>query len=99
MNSYPHDSIRINGRLVAVHQIISRNENALTAFENSTFAFISEWLRGAHEFEISTSGSTGSPKKILITRDQMIASAKLTGKVLGLQAGQTCLVCIDTKYI
>lgn len=96
---YTHREIWINGRFVAITNILEGSETALTAFENSTFSFIRDWISQKKEFEVTTSGSTGIPKKIMIHRDQMIASASLTARVLNLEEGQSCLICIDTKYI
>ena len=48
---------------------------------------------------VNTSGSTGAPKLITLTRDQMSASARRTGEALGLQPGQRALVCLPTRYI
>ncbi|HEY0741896.1 MAG TPA: AMP-binding protein [Chryseosolibacter sp.] len=97
--SYPYTSLSINGRLVSFSQIMSGEEIPQTPFESTTFSFISSWFAGTTQFEITTSGSTGTPKRIFITRDQMIASAKLTAQVLGLRPSDSCLVCIDTRFI
>lgn len=97
--SYPHTSIWINGRLVPLAGIASGMEVGRTSFETNTFTFISAWISGEKEFAITTSGSTGSPKTIMITRDQMIASAQLTVRALDVKSLDTCLVCIDTKFI
>lgn len=75
------------------------NVGLLSDFEKNTLFFCKEWLRGRKVFELQTSGSTGIPKKILIDRHQMVASARLTIDKLGLSAGDTALVCIDTAYI
>lgn len=66
---------------------------------NPVLNFCQEWLHGKDKFELTTSGSTGEPKKILVTRGQFKASAQLTASFLGLVAGQTALVCLDTRYI
>lgn len=68
-------------------------------FDERTIDFCQRWLSGQQQFEIHTSGSTGTPKKIFISRQSMIASANGTIQALGLQANQTCLVCLDTSYI
>src|SRR5436190_21116943 len=95
--NYPFSSIWINGREVLLNNI--EKESARSDFEKNTFAFISEWLSERTDFIIQTSGSTGVPKQITVTRDQMISSATLTQKTLQLQKGFTALVCLDTKYI
>lgn len=69
-------------------------ENARAAL-----AFCREWLSGAEEFIVHTSGSTGAAKPIPLRRSQMQASARATGRALGLQAGMTALVCLPARYI
>lgn len=61
--------------------------------------FCNAWLNGKTDFELQTSGSTGIPKRINATRQQLIASANITARFLKLEANQTALVCLDTKYI
>lgn len=58
-----------------------------------------EWLSGATEFVVRTSGSTGDPKPITLRREQMIASAQATGAALDLRPGCRALVCLPTSYI
>jgi o-succinylbenzoate---CoA ligase len=96
---YVYPAIWINGRFAGIEQIISGGGTPLTPFERSTFSFIKDWLSQKNDFEITTSGSTGFPKKIISSREQMMASAFLTAQVLRLEKGQSCLICIDTKYI
>ena len=48
---------------------------------------------------MQTSGSTGAPKPITLTRAQMTASARATGAALGLQPGMRSLVCLPARYI
>lgn len=50
-------------------------------------------------FLLHTSGSTGTPKPIQLTRAQMQASARLTGKTLGLEPGDAALVCLNIRYV
>jgi len=97
--SYHHASIWINGRDVLLNSILNESEKDQNDFENDTFTFIRDWLTGKDSFEIETSGSTGPPKKIKITRSQMMASAGLTQQALGLQAGYTSLLCLSPRYI
>lgn len=68
-------------------------------YEQKAIDFCQKWLSGQREFVLKTSGSTGEPKSIVLTRNQMIASAKLTGKTFGLQAGDKALVCLNVDYI
>ncbi len=61
--------------------------------------FITAWRSGQTEFMLHTSGSTGPPKPITLTRAQMQASATLTGQTVGLLPGDRALVCLNTQYV
>lgn len=97
--SYPFDSIWINQRKVLLDAILQGQVNTTSEHEASTFTFIRAWLKGEDSFTLQTSGSTGPPKNITFTRNQMQASAARTVKALGLEQGITSLVCLNTKYI
>ncbi len=96
---YPYSRIWINGRHVYIEKILSESESPRSPFEQTTFGFIKDWLSGVDKFTMTTSGSTGVPKPIEITRAQMIASATGTVERLRLQKNSTALVCIDPRYI
>ena len=68
-------------------------------YEQKVFDFCEKWLSGQQEFILKTSGSTGEPKPINLTRFQMEASARLTGKTFDLQQGDKALVCLNVDYI
>lgn len=65
----------------------------------SAYDFAEAWLQGQKSFFITTSGSTGTPKEIILSRYQMIASARLTGEFLDLPKGTRALVCLNVNYI
>ena len=71
----------------------------LTENERATLAFCGEWLNGAASFTINTSGSTGAPKAIAVSRQQMEASASATAAAVGLRAGMHALVCMPARFI
>lgn len=97
--SYLFESIRINQREVALSKIVSGEETGLTTFEAATVEFIGDWLRGKNLFLQKTSGSTGPPKEITITRKQITESAHRTLKALAITKGDSALVCLHTQYI
>ena len=68
-------------------------------YEKKVIDFCERWIGGQQNFILKTSGSTGEPKPIKLTRNQMIASAKLTGKTFGLNEGDSALVCLNIDYI
>jgi o-succinylbenzoate---CoA ligase len=71
----------------------------ISGYERQTLEFCRQWLSGQAEFTVHTSGSTGEPKPIRLSRAQMALSARMTGKALGLQSGDTALVNLHTQYI
>jgi len=97
----PSAWINVNGKAYSRENLKKKSsiELAHSDFEKSTLKFCCDWLNHRQEFVIQTSGSTGSPKPITLFRDQMEASARQTIEALQLKAGETALVCLDTKYI
>jgi o-succinylbenzoate---CoA ligase len=71
----------------------------LSLYEQESLQFCRDWAEGKEEFILHTSGSTGQPKPITLSRQQMQASARMTGKALQLQSGDRALVCLNTRYI
>ena len=61
--------------------------------------FCQSYAAGKEAFLLHTSGSTGEPKPILLTRVQMQASAWVTQKALHLKSGQRALICLNVAYI
>lgn len=70
-----------------------------TAYEARTLGFCQQWQAGETAFLLHTSGSTGVPKPIRLTRSQMVASAQVTGQTFGLQPGDRALCCLDVRYV
>lgn len=61
--------------------------------------FIGQWQDGSDTVEVRTSGSTGTPKVMRVEKSRMLASARATCYFLGLQAGDTALLCMSVDYI
>ncbi|KIA84392.1 AMP-dependent synthetase [Kaistella solincola] len=70
-----------------------------TDFEKKVLAFISEWFSASETVKVQTSGSTGTPKIFDIEKEKMRYSAKMTGDILGLQKGDSALLCLPVEYI
>ncbi|MBR5193800.1 MAG: AMP-binding protein [Bacteroidaceae bacterium] len=62
-------------------------------------AFLNEWRNEEPTVWVHTSGSTGTPKPMLVEKERMRTSAKLTCKFLGLQKGDSALLCMPLQYI
>jgi O-succinylbenzoic acid--CoA ligase len=94
------NTLVLNNASYAVQQLADAAAHApLSPYERRVVQFAQQWLAGQETFTVQTSGSTGTPKAILLTRTQMVASARLTGKAVGLQPGDRALVCVSVEYI
>lgn len=96
------DHLLLNGKKFYYEEIAHysfRNSIPLNGYEVTTLEFCRNWLKGIQEIAINTSGSTGAPKIITLTRQQMEASARYTLSALGLQENDQSLVCLNTEYI
>lgn len=71
----------------------------VSPYERTALEFCRNWLSGQELFNVPTSGATGKPKSITITRKQMITSACMTKAFLGLSSGDRALCCLNTDYI
>ncbi|WP_280748950.1 AMP-binding protein [Parabacteroides sp. PF5-9] len=69
------------------------------AFRRELNHFIAEWSNDTPTLTLQTSGSTGQPKQITVRKEQMRQSARQTNDFLGLQPGDTALLCMPLQYI
>lgn len=72
---------------------------ASSEYEQKVLTFCKNWQQGQEQFILQTSGSTGEPKPIVLSRNQLITSAKMTGQVFGLHLSDHILVCLNVGYI
>ena len=61
--------------------------------------FYKEWNYPSDKMLVHTSGSTGLPKPIWVEKSRMKASARITCDFLGLQEGDTALLCMSLDFI
>lgn len=71
----------------------------LNTFHKEVFEFCKQWNLGKKEFLFQTSGSTGIPKPIYLSRKSMTESALLTKEWLDLREGDHALLCLPIQYI
>lgn len=62
-------------------------------------SFIRNWMTNTEKFNFQSSGSTGAPKMLDISRKQILASVELTKKHLQLKQGEKALVCLSPEYV
>lgn len=68
-------------------------------FRGEMADFTQHWLDASPTMSVHTSGSTGTPKPMQVEKVRMWASAMKTIEALGLQAGNTALLCMPLRYI
>lgn len=61
--------------------------------------FLREWKDEKKCVMVHTSGSTGEPKAILVEKERMLNSARITCDFLGLTGDDTALLCMNLDYI
>jgi len=93
------NSITINGKLYTSEQLLSLNISSFPEWEKLFFNFIFEWLNEEEYITVKTSGSTGSPKSIKISKITFVNSALNTGNYLNLNKKDTALLCLPGNYI
>lgn len=68
-------------------------------FEKPVGDFILDWFDSKSYLEVKTSGTTGEPKVIQISKQSMVNSALATGDFFDLHPGDKILHCLPVKYI
>ncbi|WP_201980525.1 AMP-binding protein [Hymenobacter rubidus] len=95
-------SLLLNGRefsYAAIREYPARLDAPVNGYEAKILDFMRQWLNGAQEFGLHTSGSTGAPSLITLRRRQLEASARRTGDFFDLGPGDRALVCLNCEYI
>lgn len=81
--------------LLAAHDLIKEGDD----FERITGEFLLEWFNKKSFITVTTSGTTGSPKKINLEKQAIVNSALATAEFFDLKAGNRVLNCLSTTYI
>ncbi|SDY33919.1 AMP-binding protein [Hymenobacter psychrophilus] len=96
------DSLLLNGRefrYADIQQYPALAPAELNGYEARVLDFVREWLNGAQEFSLTTSGSTGPPQPVHFRRQQLEASARRTGDYFDLGPGERLLVCLNCEFV
>jgi O-succinylbenzoic acid--CoA ligase len=95
-------SLLLNGKVFYYDEIAAysfRNSIPINGYEAKTLELCRDWLNGVQEFSIQTSGSTGAPIVISLSRQQLEASATASIKALNMQPHDRALVVLNTETI
>jgi len=82
-----------------ISQLIAGGAEAHSPAYWDLYLFLNEWFNGSPVITVHTSGSTGIPKELMVRKDQMMQSARLTCEFLNLKKGESALLCMNLRYI
>ncbi|WP_445713130.1 AMP-binding protein [Flavobacterium sp.] len=97
-----HNRFKINGVHLdkeALFQFAYSSIKEGEDFENELGEFLLDWLDDKETIELTTSGTTGTPKIIIINKQAMVHSAVATGDFFNLQPQNKALLCLSPRYI
>lgn len=99
------EPIYIDGRAYSIDDLLEQcslvgNDPLQPDWRKEVFEFICFFLNsGEEEIVQLTSGTTGDPKEVRLTRDAMLRSARKTLDYLDLRPGDSALLCLPVRYI
>ncbi|WP_243349023.1 AMP-binding protein [Parabacteroides sp. FAFU027] len=79
--------------------IEEKKQQQLPEWEAAFFAFLEKWMDNNDTVPGQTSGSTGTPKNIALSKQSMMASARLTNDYFKLKEGDTISMSLSANYI
>lgn len=91
----------IEGNDISIPDLVSGKLSigSYSELQKSVLSFITTWYQDHASFEVLTSGSTGPPKTLVITREAMEESAKMTADAINLKSGMVSLLAMNPKFI
>ncbi len=97
-----HPKFKLNGRsltkddlYIVAYSFIKEGEE----FEKPVGQFLLDWFDDSPFIEMHTSGSTGIPKLIRVTKQSMVNSALASGEFFDLHYGNKILNCLPMNYV
>ncbi len=102
MSQQLHSAFKLNGLFYtedALIQLANDLERHGHQHEKLIGTFLKEWFSESPFITVKTSGSTGIPKPITISKNAMINSAVATGDYFNLPPGTSALLCLSAGYI
>lgn len=97
-----HSLFKLNGIPVSFDNLEAIGYNLVKdgeSFEKPIGNFLMDWADPSDSIEVTTSGSTGIPKKIRLKKQHMVNSAMATGSFFNLKAGNSALLCLPADFI
>ena len=99
----PFDAITIDGERLQGKAILryarELHKHTGQVWAKGILDLLKELINTEEPLTARTSGTTGAPKTIAVPRADLVASAQLTGRTFGLQAGDRALHCLPCEFI
>ncbi len=96
-------NLYFNNRKLTLDKVVQFSEmekSHLPFHERYVIDYIQRWFAGQEDFTFQTSGSTGAPQSIVLTRSQMVYSAEQTlNYFFPGQAPNAFLLCIAPQFV
>ncbi len=98
------DGLKINDIYYPINKLLDLSrqmivETDIPLWERKIYSFIIDWFEEEDFITQNTSGSTGDPKEIQLSKSSMIESAKRTIEYFQLKENDTALLCLPVEYI
>lgn len=97
-----HSDFKLNGKQFSkegLYAFANEIANSNEAYEQQLSKFILEWLDDRDFIELSTSGTTGTPKIIRLRKEAMVNSALATAEFFNLKENCKAFHCLPAQYI
>jgi len=97
-----HPQFRLNGTAYSHNSLLAATkqwQNSNDSEQQALGLFLEAWLQDQDTITVHTSGSTGVPKPLEVSKKAMRASAEQTAAFFNLSPGNTALLCLPIQYI
>jgi len=97
-----HNSFKINGAHFdqeSLFDLAYSYAKEGSDYEKEIGIFILDWLDASDTIQLTTSGTTGNPKTIILSKQAMVHSALATADYFKLQPGNNALLCLPARFI
>jgi o-succinylbenzoate---CoA ligase len=92
--------IHINGEMFDLNKIEDQLNLTLPAWKLSGFIFVQKLLDpGIKSISFNTSGTTGQPKEVSYSKEQILQSANNTCRYFGINGSSKLLLCLPTQFV
>ena len=90
---------RVDGNSFSLDQLNELKAQRTDLLWQETFTFLQDWFDSGDTIIQQSSGSTGPPKQISISKKAMAASAKMAGDFFGFDNTKKLFLCLSPNFI